>query len=300
VPGRIHRSGLARLAFGPSLASRGGARRYEEPETIAEAVSLLTATPGGRCLAGGAVVVAMMNAHALAPELLVSLRRLGLAGISEISGGLRVGAMTNHATVAADARLTGAMTVVRSAASQIAHPPVRSMATLGGSICTADPDSDLPGALVAAAAQAEITGPSGPRTVPIGDVFTGRYQTSLAPDEIPSGPAGAAGVYVKFSRVDGDYAIVSIALVLAMSGATCSYARVAVGSCGPTPIHVDAADARLVGSPLGNADIADAAAILVAAADPIDDIRGSAEYRQMLIPRLLGRAISRAREEIDA
>lgn len=280
--------------------------RYEEPETIAEAVSLLTATPGGRCLAGGAVVVAMMNARALEPELLVSLRRLGLSGISEITGGVRIGAMTNHTTVAADARLTGAMAVVRSAASQIAHPPVRNMATIGGSICLADPDSDLPGALIAASAQAEITGPSGPRTVAIDQVFTGRYQTSLAHDDIltgvtiPSGPAGAAGVHDKFSRVDGDYATVSISLVLAMNGATCSYARVAVGSCGPTPVHVDAADARLVGSPLGSADIADAAAILVAAASPIDDVRGSAEYRQILIPRLLGRAVSRAREEIDA
>ncbi|HWN68923.1 MAG TPA: xanthine dehydrogenase family protein subunit M [Haliangium sp.] len=281
--------------------------RYEEPETVEEAVSLLTATPGGRCLAGGAVVVALMNAGAIAPDLLVSLRRLaGLAGISETSDGVRIGAMTSHATVAADARLAGAMAVVRSAASQIAHPPVRNMATLGGSVCLADPDSDLPGALIAAAAQAEITGSTGPRTIPIEQVFVGRYQTSLAPGEIltgvsiPGGPAGAAGVHVKFSRVDGDYATVSISLVLAMNGATCSHARVAVGSCGPTPIHVDAADARLIGSTLGDGDIAAAAAILVAAANPIDDVRGSAEYRRMLIPRLLGRAISRAREQAHA
>ena len=281
--------------------------RYEEPETLEEAVSLLAATPGGRCLAGGAVVVALMNAGAIAPDLLVSLRRLaGLAGISEIGDGVRIGAMTTHATVAADARLGGAMVVVRSAASQIAHPPVRSMATLGGSVCNADPDSDLPGALIAAAARAEITGPNGSRTIPIEQVFAGRYQTSLAPDEIltgvsiPRGPDGAAGVHVKFARVDGDYATVSISLVLAMNGATCSHARVAVGSCGPTPVHVDAADARLIGSALGADDVAAAAAILVDAANPIDDVRGSAEYRRMLIPRLLGRAISRAREQAHA
>lgn len=281
--------------------------RYEEPETIEQAVSLLLATPDARCLAGGALVVAMMNAGAIAPALLVSLRRIpGLSGIEDTAAGVRIGAMTPHAAVAADARLAGALAVVRSAAAQIAHPPVRHMATLGGSICAADPDSDLPGALIAAAAQAEITGPVGSRVLAIQDVFTGPFQTALAPGDvltgvtIPRGPEGAAGVHLKFSRVDGDYAIVSISLVLAMSGATCSHARVVVGSCGPRPVHVDAADARLVGSTLSEADIAAAAAMLVDASAPVDDVRGSAEYRRMLIPRLLGRAIARAKEQIDA
>lgn len=280
---------------------------YEEPETVAEAVSLLTATPGARCLAGGAVVVALMNANVIQPEMLVSLRRItGLAGISETLTDVSIGPMTSHTAVAADERLTGAMAVVRSAASQIAHPPIRNMATIGGSICTADPDADLPGALVAAAAEVEITGPTGPRTIPVEDVFTGRYQTSLAHDEIltaitiPRGLAGAVGLHLKFSRVDGDYPVVSISLVLAMTGATCSYARVAVGSCGPTPIRVASADAALIGTTLDSTDIAAAGAILVDAASPIDDVRGSADYRRTLIPRLLGRAVSRAQELINA
>ena len=280
---------------------------YEEPETVAEAVSLLTATPGARCLAGGAVVVALMNANVIQPEMLVSLRRItGLAGISETLTDVSIGPMTSHTAVAADERLTGAMAVVRSAASQIAHPPIRNMATIGGSICTADPDADLPGALVAAAAEVEITGPTGPRTIPVEDVFTGRYQTSLAHDEIltaitiPRGLAGAVGLHLKFSRVDGDYPVVSISLVLAMTGATCSYARVAVGSCGPTPIRVASADAALIGTTLDSTDIAAAGAILVDAASPIDDVRGSAASRRTLIPRLLGRAVSRAQELINA
>lgn len=280
--------------------------RYEEPETLAEAVSLLSATPNARCLAGGGVVVASLNANLIEPELLVGLRRLGeLFGIAETADGVRVGPMTNHATLAADARLSGAMAVVRSAASQIAHPPIRNMATIGGSICTADPDADLPGALVAAAAQVEVVGPSGSRSLAIEDVFIGRFQTSLAHDEIltgisiPRGVAGAVGHHLKFSRVDGDYATVSISLVLAMDGNLCSYARVAVGSCGPVPVHAAAADQRLIGSPLGSTDIAEAAQFLVDAASPVDDVRGSAEYRRLLIPRLLGLAVSRAREQAN-
>jgi len=280
--------------------------RYEEPETLAEAVSLLTATPNARCLAGGGVVVASLNANIIDPELLVGLRRLAeLFGIAETAGGVRIGPMTNHTTLAADERLSGAMAVVRSAASQIAHPPVRNMATIGGSICTADPDADLPGALVAAAAQVEVVGPAGSRTLAIEDVFVGRFQTSLAHDEIltgvvvPRGVDGAVGHHLKFSRVEGDYATVSISLVLAMDGNTCSYARVAVGSCGPVPVHADAADQRLIGSTLGSTDIAEAAQILVDAANPVDDVRGSAEYRRLLIPRLLGLAVSRAREQAN-
>jgi carbon-monoxide dehydrogenase medium subunit len=278
--------------------------RYEEPETLAEAVSLLTATPDARCLAGGAVVVGLMNANIIEPPLLVGLRRVpALFGIAETATGVRIGPMTNHTTLAADARLSGAMAVVRSAASQIAHPSIRNMATIGGSICSADPDADLPGALVAAAAEVEVVGPGGSRALAIEDVFVGRFQTALARDEIlagislPRGVAGAVGHHLKFSRVEGDYATVSISLVLAVDGDTCSYARVAVGSCGPVPVHEDAADQRLIGSALGSADVAEAAQILVDASSPVDDVRGSAEYRRLLIPRLLGLAVSRAREQ---
>jgi carbon-monoxide dehydrogenase medium subunit len=81
-----------------------------------------------------------------------------------------------------------------------------------------------------------------------------------------------------------------------MQGGTCAYARVALGSVAPTPVHVDAADAVLTGSSLDATAIAEAGRLLDAAADPVDDVRGSAAYRRLLIPRLLGRAVERCRE----
>jgi carbon-monoxide dehydrogenase medium subunit len=92
--------------------------------------------------------------------------------------------------------------------------------------------------------------------------------------------------------VDGDFATASVSLVLAVENNRCSYARIAVGGVAATPLHLDEADAVLTGSELEADDIVKAAAILVKAADPIDDVRGSANYRRALIPRLLKRAVS--------
>jgi carbon-monoxide dehydrogenase medium subunit len=277
--------------------------RYAEPETVEEGVSLLAATEDARCLAGGASLVAMMHAGQPSPTLLVSLHRIPeLSAMVEADDGIWLGAMVRHRTVASDARLRGAMEVVRSAAAQLAHPAIRNMATIGGSVGLADPNTEIPGALVAASAQAEVAGPGGRRLVPVESLFVDRFRTSLARGELltriflPRGTAGAVGHHLRLSRVSGDYPTVSISLVLAMEGDTCRQARVVVGSCGPVPLHVAAANQQLVGTRLGEQDVAEAGRLLAQAAAPVDDVRGSAEYRRMLIPRLLGRALSLARE----
>lgn len=277
--------------------------RYAEPETVEEATGLLSSTEGARCVAGGATLVAMMNAGQLSPALLVSLHRIAeLTSIAETADGLWLGAMLTHRALASEPRLRGARAAVRSAASQLAHPAIRNMATLGGSVCLADPSTELPVALVAASARVEVAGPQGRRTVPLEALLVDRFQTALARGEVvtrvllPRGPDGAVGHHLRYSRVAGDYPTVSLSLVLAMDGDTCRYARVAVGSCGPVPLHVDAADARLVGTRLEAGDVAEAGALLARASAPVDDVRGSAGYRRMLIPRLLGRALSQAKE----
>ncbi|MCP3136040.1 FAD binding domain-containing protein [Pyxidicoccus xibeiensis] len=277
--------------------------RYAEPGSVEEGLALLSTTEDARCLAGGASLVAMMNAGRVAPGMLVSLHHIPeLSTITEAADGLWLGAMCTHRTVAAEARLRGAMEVVRSAASQLAHPAIRNMATVGGSLCLADPQTELPVALVASSARAEVAGSAGRRTLPVEALLVDSFRTSLARGElltrvfIPRGVDGAAGHHLRFSRVSSDYPTVSISLVLAMDGDRCRHARVVVGSCGPVPLHVDAADQRLVGTRLEAADVAEAGRLLAQAAAPLDDVRGSAEYRRMLIPRLLGRALSQARE----
>jgi carbon-monoxide dehydrogenase medium subunit len=133
--------------------------------------------------------------------------------------------------------------------------------------------------------------------VPAGEFFVDYLTTAVEPGEIvasirlPAGPAAARAHYEKFSRVDGDFAILSVAVVLGLSGKTCSHARIALGAAGPTPVRSEDAEAALVGREITDATIQAAAAALAERCDPIDDFRGSAAYRLRIMPRLVRRAI---------
>ncbi|MGE0311424.1 MAG: xanthine dehydrogenase family protein subunit M [Lautropia sp.] len=273
------------------------------PRTVAEAVALLAQDPDARPLAGGATLVAMMNARVLEPKALVSL-----AGIPEIQGlstmpdgRIRIGAFTRHRDTASSPLLAGAAGVVRRAAAQIANATVRNMGTIGGSIAFADPGLDYPPALVAAGAQIEITGTGGSRLVPARSFFVDWYVTALEPGELvtavllPPPGAGDVGVYVKHARVAGDYATASVAACRHADGRI----RVSVGACGPTPLSDDAVD-RVLSGGCTDDDVRSAGTLLVALADPLDDVRGSADYRRLLIPRLLSRAVQAVRAAAGA
>ena len=159
--------------------------KYIEPASLAEALEILSEDDEARCLAGGATLVAMLNADLVEPSTLIGLRRIDeLAGITLTGDHIRIGAMTTHAQIAGDDRLTGNAAVVRDAARQIAHPAIRNMGTIGGAVCHADPNADFPGALVAANAVLEAAGQSGSRQIPIDDFFQDYLETSLEEDEI--------------------------------------------------------------------------------------------------------------------
>lgn len=264
------------------------------PRTVAEATALLAQDPEAKPIAGGATLVAMLNARVIEPEALVSLAGIAeIQGISALPDGrLRIGAFTRHRESATSDLLVGRAGVVRHAAGQIANATVRNMGTIGGSIAFADPGLDYPPALVAAGAQVEIASAAGRRLVDARDFFVDWYVTALEPGELvtavllPRPEAGAAGLYVKHARVAGDYATASVAACRHADGRI----NVAVGSCGPAPIADDAADA-LLSADRSDAAIARAGALLQARADPLDDVRGSADYRRLLIPRLLQRAV---------
>lgn len=262
-----------------------------QPRSIGEALSFL-ADENARPLAGGASLVAMMNARLVTPQALVSLRHIPeLTGIGEVNGDLRVGAMTSHRETAADARFAGTLALVRAAAGKIANPVIRNMGTMGGSISLADPGADYPTALVAVGAIIEIASPSTTRRVPARDFFLDWYTTALAPGELVIAitlPAARTGVsvYHKLARVAGDFATVAVALSADLNGEI----SIAIGGCGPTPIASEEANAALRGRLGDEAAAQRAGSILAALADPIDDVRASADYRRMVIPRMVVRA----------
>jgi aerobic carbon-monoxide dehydrogenase medium subunit len=265
------------------------------PRTVEDATALLAEDPDARPIAGGATLVAMMNARVIEPLALVNLARIDeLRGISVLADGrVRIGAYTRHRETAECLALSGTAAVVRQAAGQIANATVRNMGTIGGSISFADPGLDYPPAIVAARAEIEIASTSGRRRVAAHEFFVDWYTTALEPGEIVTAvvlarePGGAA--YDKHARISGDFATAAAAVCIA-SGST---VRAVIGACGPTPISDPAADA-LLSSDRSDSAVARAASMLDAKADPLDDVRGSAEYRRLLIPRLLLRALRRA------
>ncbi len=273
------------------------------PTTIDEAVSILANTEDALPLAGGATLVAMMNAGLVEPPALVFLR--GIDALKQIAtrpdGTVEIGAMVPHQAVASFEGYGDGQTVIGQAAQRIGHPPIRAMGTIGGSIAHADPAADYPPALVAADAAVEVIGKSGARTVPISEFFEDYHETALAAGEIvgavtiPRAPAGSVAVYDKLARVDGDFATASVVLVLAMDKATCTHVRLVAGGVGATPVRVAAAEERLIDTALDATDIADAAALLVEQCDPVDDVRASADYRRAVLPRMIARAFATAR-----
>jgi aerobic carbon-monoxide dehydrogenase medium subunit len=279
---------------------------FHFPTTVDDAVQLLAHDHDALCLAGGQTLVAMINAKLAEPTALVSLRRVDEMRTIEFEsdGAVLIGAMVPHSRVAAEPRLNGSHGVLRDAAQVIAHPAVRNLGTLGGSLCHADPNSDYPAAVVAAGAEIEIAGARGRRRVPAAEFFVDFLTTVLEPGElvtrirVPRLAAGSVGIYEKFSRVDGDYATVSVALIIGMADGQCTDIGLALGACGSTPIRVREAEEVLQNSALDDGDIDRACRILVDACDPMDDVRGSAEYRRSLIGPIVKRAVARARKQL--
>lgn len=277
---------------------------FVEPTSAAEAAAILASDGEAKCLAGGATLVAMMNAHLIEPSLLVSLRRI--PSLSEISllndGSVRIGAMVRHRAVAESTLFTGGQTVVSRAAAKIGHPAIRNMGTIGGSICHADPSADYPTAITAASAMVEIQGENGIRTVPAADFFQDWFETAVRPGElvtaviVPPGAAGAGAHYEKFVRADGDFATVSVAAVVAMDGDVLTSLSVAVGGAASTPIYDSALCESVKGMRLSDDTLGTIGNGLASLCDPIDDMRGSAAFRLKLVPRLVARAIRLAAE----
>lgn len=272
-----------------------------KPRTLAEAVALLNRDPDAKPLSGGATLVAMINARVVEPTRLISLANIPeIRGVSVMpDGGLRIGAFTRHRETAENELATGQRRLVSHAASQIANATVRNMGTIGGSIAFADPGLDYPPALVAVDAEVLIAGIAGERRVPAKDFFVDWYTTALKPGEMVAGvllpaDAGGHGLYLKHARVVGDYATVSVAICATAAGQW----RVAIGGCGPTPLFDDKVN-TLLSAGRDDASVAKAGALLQELADPLSDVRGSAEYRRLLIPRMLASAVRQLQREME-
>src|SRR5262249_26351022 len=161
---------------------------YHAPATLDQPISLLQKYNGdARLLAGGQSLLPMMNFRLVTPAALVDLNRIpDLAYIRFDNGMVRIGAMTRHRNVEFSPVIAQRLPLLAEVIRLVAHLPIRSRATIGGSLALADPAAELPMLLQALEGEVVACGPKGKRVIEAADLFEGIMTTSLAADEILS------------------------------------------------------------------------------------------------------------------
>jgi carbon-monoxide dehydrogenase medium subunit len=289
--------------------------RYHRAASLKEAVSMLRQLgEGAKLLAGGQSLIPLLKLRFANPQHLVDLNFIsGTSFIKEDGGRLHFGAMTRHAEIENSA-LARTIPIMHDCAAGIADVQVRNRGTIGGSLAEADPSGDWANALITLDTIVHCLGPGGMRAVHLKDFIKDAYTNALAPDELISDvevempPKGSGGAYLAFKRSASVYPSASVAVQLNMAGDVCEEAAIALGCVGLTAIRATEAEGALRGKNLNDnlngKTISAAAEAARAAADPQDDMRGSAEYKRQLVVALVKRtiaiAVRRARgEQVD-
>lgn len=272
--------------------------RYAIPKTAAEAASLLM-EEAARVLAGGTDLLVQMKSGARNPEVIVDIKHLpGLRDISREDGGFRIGAAVSGAEMQEHADLVAAWPGVVEGVNLIGSTQIQGRATMAGNLCNGSPAADGVPAQIAAQAVVRIVGPKGERDCPVAEIPTGPGKISLGRGEfvasilLPARPERSGDAYLRFiPRTEMDIAVAGAAvnLVLAADG-TVDQARVALGAVAPTAMLVEEAGAALVGTKLEQPALDALAKACEAACKPIDDKRGTVEFRTHVAGVLARRA----------
>ncbi|MBI3978949.1 MAG: xanthine dehydrogenase family protein subunit M [Chloroflexi bacterium] len=281
---------------------------YTAPGTLAEAVALLQEKgPRARPFAGGTDLLVQMRAGRLDLDWLVDVKRVPDVNVLAYDPhqGLTLGAAVPCYRIYEDAAIGRAYPALIDAVRQIGGIQIQGRASVGGNLCNSSPSGDAISALIALSASCLIAGPNGTRRVPVEAFCTGPGRNVLGPAELlvqiavpPPQPNGGAR-YLRFTpRNEMDIAVVGVgaSVVLDADHRQFVSARVALAAVAPTPVYAEAAGAALAGQPISEESIRRAAELAQAAARPITDMRGTAEYRTYLVGVLTRRALAGAVE----
>jgi carbon-monoxide dehydrogenase medium subunit len=263
--------------------------RYEAPESLEGAVALLAGANGdARVLAGGTDLLVQMRADVVEPALIVDIKKIReTRTVTEENGGWRIGAAVTGAELKEHAKLKQAWPGVVEAANLIGSTQVQGRATLGGNLCNGSPAADSVPALIAAGAVATLAGPAGRRDLPVEDVMLGPRKLALQRGEfvvsflLPPLPPRSADAYLRFiPRTEMDIAVVGAGVSLTVDGGgTITAGRVSLGAVAPRVLLVAEAAQAIIGSRLDEAAQERLTAAARAACQPIDDKRGTREFR---------------------
>jgi carbon-monoxide dehydrogenase medium subunit len=281
---------------------------YRSPATLEEALGLLAERgDDAKVMAGGQSLIPLLKLRFSQPALVVDIGRLpAMAEIKRDDGHVRIGALVRHVDVERSQELAKLVPLMVEAVHWIADPLVRNRGTVVGSVCHADPSGDWGSIMLALNAELVAQSTKGERVIPVDGFFQGPFTTTLRPDEvvtairIPLSAGHAGGSYHKLERKVGDFATVAVSVQVELDGRKVKRAGIGLTSVGATNLKAKKAEQALVGHELKDDVIAEAARLAAEAAEPKDDIRGSAAYKKdvirVFVQRGLKAALARAQE----
>ncbi|MBV9858825.1 MAG: xanthine dehydrogenase family protein subunit M [Alphaproteobacteria bacterium] len=262
---------------------------YAAPTSIDEAVGILAGSKGlAKVLSGGTDLLVQLRSGRTRPELIVDTKRIpGIIGIREENGGFVIGAATPGAVLSDHEALVAAYPGVVEGVDLIGSTQIQGRASLAGNLCNASPAADSVPAMIASRAIAVIAGPEGRREAPVETIVTGPGQTSLKKGEfivefrLPKPKPRQSDAYLRFiPRTEMDIAVVGCGVNVTLDeGGACTDARVSLGAVAPTPLVVEEAAQALIGHKLDEATLARLDAAARRACKPINDKRGTIEFR---------------------
>ena len=277
--------------------------RYEAPQSLAQAVHLIELDPQAKILAGGTDLLVQVRAGVRQPTAFIDVKRIPeLVTLSVEADGLHLGAATSAAEICEHAEVRRLWPGLAEAVALIGSTQIQGRASVGGNLCNASPAADTTCALIVNQARCVIVGPQGERSVAVEHFCTAPGRTVLEPGELLVGlrvprPAGrTADAYLRLiPRTEMDIAVAGAGVSITLdANGVCTAARVAIAAVAPTAMLLADAAQALIGSRVDDGALAKAAQAASAAARPIDDKRGTAEYRRAMAGVLTKRAAATA------
>jgi CO/xanthine dehydrogenase FAD-binding subunit len=285
---------------------------YCSPVTLDEAVRIISEQNGSaRPLAGGTDLIDHVRTGRMTPGIIVDIKKISELNILEVSAdGLRLGAAVPCYQIYENKAINQAYSALTDSCRIIGGIQIQSRASVGGNLCNSGPAADSIPAMIALQAVCVIAGPNGTREIPVEEFCTAPGRNVLQPGELlielrfPAPPAHSGSHYRRFiPRNEMDIAVVAVgaSVVLDESGETFVSSRIALGAVAPTPLFAEEAGDLLAGQPVNDETIARAAEAARAVATPIDDMRGTKEFRMhltgVLTERVLKVAMERAKNK---
>jgi carbon-monoxide dehydrogenase medium subunit len=276
---------------------------YLQPKTLRSALTLLEKHgEDARAIAGGTSLLIMMRQRLLMPKVVVSLAEIPKFDHISYSPktGLTIGAGARHRDIELSPAVREHYPLLHETFHKVAQPRIRNMGTIGGNLAAGDPLTDPGASLIALDAEVVLTSRTGQRTMNLDEFFVDYYQTALDPGELISEirvppPSRPQWAQIKFTpRSVEDFATVGVALTLRTRNGICEDVRLGLNSVASTIVHATKAEAVLRGGEVTDARLREFGEVAVTEVDPMDDNRGSADYKREMVKVLVERAAREA------